>query len=86
MSRALIRLGDLPHERAARFRWNLTPELRAELEAFDSGGAPATIDIIRVELAHAITKRGSRNFGVFDLSERLAYALARGDGSRESWR
>jgi hypothetical protein len=86
MSRTPIRLGVLSHERAALFRWNLTPEVRAELEAFDSGGAPATIDIIRVELAHAITKRGSRNFGVFDLSERLDYALARGDGSRERWR
>jgi hypothetical protein len=86
MSRTPIRLGVLSHERAALFRWNLTPELRAELEAFDSGGAPATIDIIRVELAHAITKRGSRNFGVFDLSERLDYALARGNGSRERWR
>jgi hypothetical protein len=92
MSRTPIRLELLPHERAALLRWNFTPEVRDQLEALVSSGAPETIEISRVDLdwlasdlTHAIVKRGCRDADVFDLSERLDYVLETGDGSPDGW-
>lgn len=72
-----IKLELLPHERDALLKWNCTPEVRAQLEACASSEDVETITITSVDanwlasdLTHAIVKKGCRDQGVIDLSER----------------
>ena len=87
-----IQLELLPHERAALLKWNYTPEVRDQLEAFASSDDIETITIsatdvhwLASDLTHAIVKRGCRDQDVIDLSERLDYVDESGDGSLDDW-
>jgi len=90
--RPQITLELLPHERAALLKWNYTPEVREQLEAYASSDDVETIVLTPVDvrwlasdLTHAIVKRGCRDEDVYELSERLDYVEQSGDGSLESW-
>lgn len=87
-----IRLELFPHERAAILKWNYTPEVRDQLEAYVSSEDIETITVTSTDvrwlagdLTHAIVKRGCRDEDVIDLSERLDYVAESGDGSLDVW-
>jgi len=87
-----IKLELLPHERAALLQWNYTPEVREQLKACASNQDVVTITLtptdihwLAGDLTHAIVKRGCRDQGVIDLSDRLDYVDDSGDGSLDGW-
>jgi hypothetical protein len=83
----------LPHERAVLLTGYYTiDEVRAQLEACASSDDMETITMTAVDvhwlasdLTHAIVKHGCRDQDVIDLSERLDYVDASGDGSLDGW-
>ena len=87
-----IELELLPWERAVLLKWNHTPEVRSQLEAFACSNDVESIKIARhvlgwlsSDLNHAIVKRGCRDTDTIELSERLDYAEQSGDGSLKGW-
>ena len=88
-----IRLELLPHERAVLLTGYYTiDEVRTQLEACASSEDIETITMTAVDvhwlacdLTHAIVKQGCRDQDVIDLSERLDYVDASGDGSLDGW-
>jgi len=92
VARNQIQFELLPHERSALLKWNFTPEVRDQLEACASSPNVESITItstdvrwLASDLTHAIVKRGCRDAGVIDLSERLDYVDESGDGSLDGW-
>jgi len=87
-----IELELLPWEREVLLKWNHTPEVETQLEAFASSQDAHSIRIPRFtlgwlasDLNHAIVKRGCRDENVFELAERLDYAEQSGDGMLDGW-
>ena len=83
----------LPHERAALLKGNFVgDEVRDQLEACVSSSdvetitfTAADVHFLAGDLTHAIVKRGCRDPGIIDLSERLDYIDETSDGSLDRW-
>ena len=82
----------LPWERDVLLKWNHTPEVRAQLEAFAAGQDVHAITIPRFvlgwlasDLNYAIVKRGCSDEDAIGLAERLDYAEQSGDGLLDGW-
>jgi len=88
-----IRLELLPHERAVLLKGNFViDDVRTQLESCAASEDIETITVAAVDvhflacdLTHVIVKHGCRDQDLIDLSERLDYVDASGDGSLDGW-
>ncbi|MDP6557682.1 MAG: hypothetical protein QGG71_23655 [Pirellulaceae bacterium] len=89
-----IKIELLPHERAAILRANfyVDDEVQVQLEAHASNPnvetiifSGADVHLLAGDLNHAIVKRGCRDEGIIELSDRFDYINDTSDGSLDRW-
>ena len=89
-----IKIELLPHERAAILQANfyVRDEVQAQLQAHTSSSnvetiifSGADVHLLAGDLNHAIVKRGCRDEGIIDLSDRFDYINDTSDGSLDCW-
>lgn len=92
MASKSIKLQLLPEEREVLLKWVFIPEVRSQLEAFDSSECVETIKVtptdlnwLASDLTHAIVKKGCRDRVAIQLSERLDHVEQSRDGRLDAW-